>query len=241
MELKARIAKAMVLVAAGALLTGCGSSERSRMGTAWDLASQVPVGTGTECTGFDSMSTRLSGRATTYYYNGSPVDNKVRLRFSGVDDRFNTDSDTFIKFYRWQATSETPSMDSAPLSFTVEKGTTGSYAISGLLTQLSMNDVHSMRAANAVPGTSAQEFFDNTVLVLQGLDFNWHAIKVVLYKSGSTLGQVDFLAPAFAANPNTYAQTHPMILNNLHPFWSQRTLANMTEALWVERGRSYCF
>jgi hypothetical protein len=90
-------------------------------------------------------------------------------------------------------------------------------------------------------GTTAQSFFDQTVIIVSGVDYNWDAIKIVVYNGTEVVGQSDFLMPIFAANPNVYAKDHPGVLNGLHPFWSQRSTTGMTDQAWANRAGSYCF
>jgi hypothetical protein len=87
---------------------------------------------------------------------------------------------------------------------------------------------------------SPQDFFNRVTLVPIGVDYNWSALKIVVADGTGSVSESDMLLPAFAANPNKYAQFHPMVLSQLHPFWNQRT-QNLSDADWESRGRTYCF
>lgn len=194
---------------------------------------------------FDSRDIRLTGKVTTHYYNNTLQEDKIRLRITALSDRFDNSSNVIIKLFRWKASGNsgqagTVDLDQTPLDFIVEKGTNGSVAISNSMNSINISTVNQLRQSNSISGTTAAEFFNQTVLVVSGVDYNWDALKIVLYDGSSAIGSADLLLPVFAANPNTYASSHPNVLAQLHPFWSTRT-QSLTESGWGSRAQSNCF
>ena len=242
-----KFTKVATLIAAYALLSACGSSIQSKSVTSTSGVPSV-VGTvdssgslGTQCNGFDSTNGRLSGRLTTDVVNGQIQQDKVRLRITSLDSKFDTSSTAYVKFFRWQVAADgTTTLDSNPLEFTVETGTNFVKTISNRLTQISLNDVASLRTANFISGTTSIDFFANTAIVLQNVGYDWSAVKVVLYDGTSTVATADALMPVFTANPNTYATNHSSILAALHPMWNRRA-DNISDSDWVSRFSGYCF
>ena len=241
-----RIAKCALLVTVLATLSACGSSVKSRSGS--DDSGGTGGGTSNsgngiaECNEFSSKGIdQVSGAATTYYLNGSHVEDKLRLRLGSIPADFETSSTVSVKFFRWKASSAgVTSLDSTPLTFVVEKGTNGTYPISGAMTEIDKDDIDSLRSSGSVSGTTAQSFFDNTVLVLSGTNYDWDAVKVVVYDGTFVIAEADFLLPAFEADPNKYAAKHPSVLEKLHPFWSIRKNTN-SQSQWEAKADALCF
>jgi hypothetical protein len=245
-----KLSKVAPLLAAALFLTACGSSVQPREG-----ASQVPTVTpnvggsvltqsgdiGTQCNSFDSTETRLAGRVTTTYVNGQIQEDKIRLRITSLNPTFDTGANYHIKFFRWQVSSTgLVNIDSNPVEFIVEKGSTNSQAISNRLTSISANDIASLRTDNSIAGTNSIDFFTNTTLVLQNVDYNWQALKVVMYDGTTVVGMVDLLLPVFTANPTKYSANHPGVLPVLHPMFKERA-QNLSDADWAARFQTYCF
>lgn len=242
------IAKVAPLLAAAFLLSACGSSVQPRDGAAPSTIAPN-IGTtitasgdvGTQCNGFDSTETRLSGKVTTTYSNGQLVEDKIRLRITSLADTFDTGTDYTLKFFRWQVSaSGSVTLDSNPVEFIVEKGATNSSAISSRLTQISATDIANMRQSASITGTTAIDFFTNTTLVLQNVDYNWQALKVVMYSGTTVVGSADLLLPVFTANPNKYAASHAGVLPALHPMFKDRA-QNLSDEAWGQRFMTYCF
>lgn len=252
-ELPMKALRISAILTVLALLSACGSNMTTRStalfsgsGPTTDAALLDSSGAGeAQCSMFDSTSTRLGGRVTTYYYDGTLQEDKVRVRFTSLNENFDSNSNLYIQMFRWKiGASGTAEIDSTPVQFQFEKGTGSASPISTLATSISSAGVASMRSAHGIAGTTSLEFFANTTMVVNAVDYNWHALKVVMY-DGSTspatvVGQADFLLPIFHANPNRYALTHSSILNQIHPFYSQRA-TSLSEAGWAARAQSYCF
>jgi hypothetical protein len=242
------VVRTSVALLALTALTACGASTKPRSdgvssnggsggGTTSSSGSAV-----TECNVFDSGTTnRVSGKATTYYFNGALQQDKLRLRLTGIPAIFDSSSTAQIKFFRWSADgSGTSNLDSTPLSFVIEKGTSSTQTISSAMTKIDKADVATLRSSGGVSGSTSQDFFANTVFTISGVDYAWDVLKVVVYDGASTTASVDFLLPAFYANPNKYDDTHPAILNALHPFWNMRG-DTVTETEWKSRAQALCF
>jgi hypothetical protein len=240
--------KVLLLGTALGLLSGCGASIQSRdfastsTGPIYTTGSSNTNGSAAECNFFDARGTRLQGRVTTYYYNNIMQEDHIRLRVTGIDNRFESSSTVQLKMYRWRATdSSSTDIDPTPLSFVIVKESSSSVAaVSGIMDSIDKADINTMRANAYMSGSTAQDFFNQTTFIVQGVDYDWQAIKIVLYDGDTVLGSTDFLIPSFSANPNVYGNSHYDTLNNLHPFWSSRSLS-LSESEWLSRSKSYCF
>jgi hypothetical protein len=218
--------------------SGCGSKTTDRNTS----ASTASAG-GAECTSFNSASTRLQGRVTTYYQNGQLQEDMLRLRLTDIVADFDTSPSIYIKLYRWKAdhTTGVVEIDPKALSFRVEK-TSGdtSVAISQPMDSINNVTAAQLRSASGITGSTSADFFSNTALVPSGADYSWDAIKVVVYNGSTVVGSADMLAPIFSANPNTYASNHPGVLRELHPYWSSRA-QQLSDTDWAARSKTFCF
>ncbi len=234
------------------LLTACGSNVTPRSTALFSGGG--PTGTnliGTsgageaQCALFDSTSTRLGGRVTTYYYDGVLQEDKVRVRITSLVEAFATNSNYYIQAFRWKiGASGAAELDQTPVQFNFEKGTGSVSPMTADVTSVSNSGIAAYRTAHSIPGTTAVEFFANTTMVVKGVDYNWQALKLVVYDGSTTpatiVGESDLLLPIFQANPNVYAASHSSILASIHPFYSQRSTV-LSEAEWSARSTSYCF
>jgi hypothetical protein len=218
--------------------SSCGSKTTDRKSSA-----SVASSGGAECTSFNSTSTRLQGRVTTYYQNGQLQEDMLRLRLTDIVADFDTSPSIYVKLYRWKAdhTTGVVEIDPKALSFRVEK-TSGdtSVAISQPMDSINNVTAAQLRSANGITGSTSADFFNNTVLVPSGADYAWDAIKVVVYNGSTVVGSADMLAPIFSASPNTYASNHPGVLRELHPFWSSRA-QQLGDVEWATRSKTFCF
>jgi len=243
-----RILKTALFLTMVVLLTGCGASTTPRNAASLNGAyNGGPLWPGVntaqtqnaECNAFDMKDIRMQGKVTTYYQNGQPQENQVRLRITGLADNFDTTSTVYFQFFRWKASSaDQAEIDNTALSFKLHKGSTNTSEISTeVLTSLNSAKLASIRTSAGMTGSSSLDFFSQNTIVISGVDYNWQALKIVLYDGDTVLGQTDLLLPAFNANPNTYATNHAVLLSELHPFWAQRTQA----IDWVTASWSNCF
>jgi hypothetical protein len=210
-----------------------------------DFSSRTPVPTGSAssyCNMFDSSSFTLSGRVSSYIdINNQLQEDRSRIRISNMSAKFDQTSTVYFQIFRWKAEGTDPvQLDSNPVTFTIESAGAAGIALSDPMTSLSSAAIAKIRTDKGIYGTSMMDFFNNTVIAVQGVDYNWDALKLVVYDGATVLGQVDFLLPVFAANPNVYATDHAPVLQKLHPLWSDRGLT-LTEAQWQQRTQSFCF
>ena len=231
------VAKAGAGLLAMSLLTSCGSSMEARNGLSMSSSSGSSVGA--ECNSFIAQGVSLAGGVTTYYSNKVLQESQARLRITSIDPNFDAQSE-YVQFYRWKADATgATTLDSIALTFYVARASDG-VIVSGPLTSLGASAMSSIRANGGIGGSTAQDFFAATVIVLTNVDYSWNAAKVAVYQGTVTQAQADVLLPVFPANPNTYAANHPAVLSALHPFWNSRTTA-LADADWVTRARSMCF
>ncbi|MES2856938.1 MAG: hypothetical protein V4692_13810 [Bdellovibrionota bacterium] len=235
--------KTILLTATLAALTACGSSVKPRDGEAGALgAVGGSGGTTTECSSFDSNNAqRVTGKSTTYFSNGVHQQDKLRLRITSIPAIFDTSNAVHVKFFRWSANGAgTTNLDSTPVSFVIEKGTTSTTPISSAMTEIDKDDVAALRASAGVSATNSQAFFSNSIFVVSGVDYSWQVLKVVVYNGTAVISEANFLLPAFNSNPNEYAATHPSVLNSVHPFWNIRGDA-VDNSVWASRASAMCF
>lgn len=192
-----------------------------------------------QCNGFDASATwgiRLGGRIATFNDGSNFVEDKVRVRLTTLTAAFDTNGYT-VQFFRWNANSAgSVSLDSTPLSFTIYYGTT---AISSAMTSIDSAAVTALRNQTGI-GTSSSDFFNRTSIVVSGVDNSWQVLKTVLYNGSTAIADADALMPLFLANPNTYAASHPAVLNGLHPFYADRA-NGYADAQWVQLSNQNCF
>lgn len=244
--MKATVSNAAVRVGLlGAMLialSACGSSVQPRSGVSGPGVTGSGSASIATCNMFDSNNAdRIAGKVTTHHLNGVQTLDKVRVRITSIPAMFDASSTVHVKFFRWSADSGgMTNLDQTPVSFVVEKGTSSSQPISNPMTEIDRDDVAALRTSGGVSGSTAQQFFANTVLVVSGVDLSWDALKIVVYNGTSVLSETNFLLPAFASNPNEYAGNHPSVLNSIHPFWNVRGDAISNDA-WNTRASQYCF
>lgn len=234
----------ILFVLVAALLSGCGSSMRPRDGSVGAFSTSPQYGA--ECNSFAATGTVLSGQVTTYYSNGSMIEDRVRLRFTSIATEFSQSTNYSIRFFRWTVDANgVATLDPQPLSFVVERNPVlagyGSTPISGTMNALTLADINTLAWNGGIFANTVQDFFNNVTFTVMGADYSWSALKVALYNGSEPVGQADFLLPVFLANPNAYAATHHATLAQLHPFWNQRGESGVSDADWLNRSRNFCF
>lgn len=247
--LSEKVIRLTALAAVIMLLSACGAKVQPRSTTSNSGSGPVVSGTPlpasaaaqAECVGFDTTSTRLSGKVTTYYYNGTLQEDVIRLRLSTLNESFDSNANYYIQMFRWRTTSSGGTeLDPNPVQFRFENGNGSVSPISNLMTSINGRQIADLRSANNITGTTAVDFFSKTTMTLHGLDYNWQALKIVLYDGSTTVGSADVLLPVFLANPNRYSAEKPLVLAQLHPFYSQRS-SKLSEQEWQSRSASACF
>lgn len=235
-----------------ALLSACGSNVTPRATSGFSgsgpSASNTLISGGeaqAQCTSFDSTSVRLGGKATTYYYSGVLQEDKVRIRITSIAEAFDTNSNYFIQAFRWKINGAgAPEIDPTAVQFQFELGNGSVSPLNLLSTSVSARGITAIRGEKGITGTGAVDFFSKTTMVVNAVDYNWQALKIVVYDGTTTpavvVGQTDFLLPVFQANPTKYAASHHATLTSLHPFLAQSG-QNLTENEWGARSNSFCF
>lgn len=240
MAIQTKVFRIGVLIFILALLSACGSkvTPRSELlfsgsGPSPSTPRVDPAGAGqAECSIFDSKTTRLSGKVTTYYYNSVLQEDKVRVRITSLVENFDANANYYIQAFRWKVAGGTSELDPTPLQFSIESGSGSTSPISAPLTSINGTKIAQLRTSASISGSGAVDFFAKTTMVVSGVDYNWQAMKLVVYNDSQVVGQADFLLPIFEANPNRYATTKSASLSQIHPFWEQRT-QNLTESEWA--------
>jgi len=216
--------KMFALLLSALVLSGCGAKKTAR--ESFELSSRSQSGEGIRCNTFSSRTTTLDGRVREFVTkDGREFPDMMRIRITGITSQFDNNSKITLRIYRWKADSSGTHIDQEPLQFRLETPT--ERMVSGYMKSININTVTTLKSTYAVPGSTAQEFFNNVDILVFNVDYTWDALKIVLYEDTSAtesrvVGDVDFLMPVFDAHPKVYAQTHPAVLSALHPFWSDR-------------------
>ena len=177
----------------------------------------------------------FSGKIKLFVQNGIADSDTMRLRLSTVPNDMEG-SEHYIQFFRWLADNQGSFLNPEAVEFYIED----SYShtpISGLMTDLSMTRLSTL--GQEVYGTSDTQFLLGQVnIVVTDIGQEWDALKLAHYENDSLVSESNFLAPAFAANPNTYAQDHAPVLLQMHPNYASigqniddRTYLGMTQGL----------
>ncbi len=235
-----------------ALLSACGSNVQPRATSNFSGSGPSPTTSlisggdaQAQCTSFDSTSVRLGGKATTYYYSGVLQEDKVRVRITSIAEAFDTNANYFIQAFRWKVdASGVAYIDPTAVQFQFELGNGSVTPLNNLGTSVSAKEITAIRGAKGITGTGAVDFFSKTTMVMNAVDYNWQALKIVVYDGTTTpptvVGQSDFLLPVFQANPSRYAASHHATLTSLHPFLAQSSQM-LSETDWGSRSNSFCF
>ena len=197
---------------------------------------------GAECNQFAASGSHLDGRIKPYYdSNGNIQESMLRLRFTQVDSQFEANSNSKIQFFVWDADSAgTTNLNQTPLTFRIELVYGGiGQSLSGYINGLTKADLESMKNNAGYSTTTMQDFLQKIDFVLTGTDYNWDALKIALYVDANLAIQTDALMPIFAANPNKYALSHSNVLNQLHPFWNNKS--NTSDQYYANLAKGYCF
>lgn len=209
------------------------------------------------CSNYSKTAGNLHGKIKSYYDSlGIYNSNFVRLRMSAVPEGFGASDNVYIQFFRWRVSpSQTVEIDRAnPLRFRLENPNTGGIA-SGWYGRDPNCTPTATNTCNV--GFNRQQFYnaagaqDMSLLssfnfLIQGTDaslgFQVVRIEITQVTEGATtnLGFADMLIPNFYANPNTYASTHPDLLNQLHPNWSRRN-EGWSDANFLAFANQSCF
>jgi hypothetical protein len=217
----------MLSLLIGALiLSGCGARTTGLDGSSDTLASRTVIKAAANCNSFSASSTKLTGKLQVYINPlGQPVTDLIRLKITGINSTFDTNTKYALKMFRWKAySSGGTDLDQNPVTFSIWYN---GQQISNYLTAVTVTELKALQQKYFISATTSSEFFSKTEILVNGLDLSWDVLKVVLYENVSAtestvIGNVDTLIPAFSANPNDYASDHPAVLSRLHPFYYDR-------------------
>ena len=215
-------------------LAACGASKKS-VSSSRDLISRgTPNTDGTENDTTTSnveyyalcnsvQGPNLQGHVTTYLnpVTGDYVWEYIRMELTKVPEQLKQKDSFYIQFFRWQ--------EEVPGKPYVNNGAVGifyqfqdgSWLNSSPINNISKNTIEKLISDNGIQNTTVDNFLDKVVLILSGMSLEYDAVMINTYdadEGSAALTTTNVLLPAFAADPNIYAQTHPAIsLQQLHP------------------------
>lgn len=231
-----KILKLIFAISALALLTNCGASKTSKNSDASRLAGSPvydapPTGTGgsgvyTNCNAIPSNNIGLGGPISSYFDPNAQayIDDWIRLKFNQRPTQLTSSSTHYIEIYRWK---EGGVYNRTPVSISFQLKGSGQ-ELQQTTQVLSRATVQNMIVDNGLDrfGYTTDNFYDGVIMILKGMDLEWDAITIYYYddsESSDPIDSVDVLLPAFDANPNSYATTHPDTdLQMLHPMYQYR-------------------
>jgi hypothetical protein len=238
-------AVAIALACLAALATmGCGASSSSPS-TSSAVAATTVSGTGTdaECAGFSASGATLGGNIATFYNNGPnypPSNTTVRVLINSVGADFAPASTEYIQMFRWRDPGSGAIIDQNPVPFTVVNASTGAVLLSSA-NAISGTDLTTLQSYEGSNSSSGTTLLSQVEFLVTNVDLPWQALKIVQYtETGAVIGSADMLLPAYLANPNEYAASHPLDLLQLHPFYYQMS-ESYSDAQWAQMDLSYCF
>lgn len=191
-----------------------------------------------------SGSENMIGKVQAYFDQYGVLNtNFLRLRFMAVPSNFGNSDSLFIEFHRAKVSSAGVfEEDPVALAFRMENKDTMMSASQWF--NLSPSNIGYNRQAlfGATSSQNVNKLLDYNFLI-QGTDqlLGYQVLRAVLKTSGGAVaGYADMLMPQFYAAPYAYASTHPNMLNQLHPNWSRRDDANISDAGFLAYTRQMC-
>ncbi|MDZ4662493.1 MAG: hypothetical protein SGJ18_12845 [Pseudomonadota bacterium] len=236
-----RINKALLLGLILVLLSACGAKKTVR------FDQQVGTGFG----GFGSQSSlaycsnfsngNLAGDVKVYTNEyGMMVDQSLEILFSTDAANHLNGSTKAIKFYKWYARPDGSTyLNPTPIQITV-KSLQSNSLVTGLWNELSVTRIQEFITYNALGNMTVADFLNNFAIVITQVELEYDVIRAVVTDSANIVTQVDFLAPAFASDPNTYMASHPAVLHPIHPNYGIRQLGFNVEQ-YFQRLAGFCF
>ncbi len=255
------LAKLLTLSLVLVTLSACGNNKRLIQGSSTTSSTETPHDNTTtyvaspgdgvlaDCNSFSRGDLGLTGALTSFYnpQTNSYIIDFIRLALTQVPDNIKSDSNHYLQFFRWSiqgANTRTVNPTAAPIYFQFKR--TGAYLNSGSPeTRISKNVIDSLISRNNLLqyNINPNNFFDNVIIVLDGMDLVYNGISFALYNSASgtsATASFDVLIPAFLANPNAYAVQHSSAtLHQLHPNWSVRT-SGLSDGGYRDRANGLC-
>lgn len=242
--MKARLAilKLAVCALSLSLLTNCGANKVSKTdgasrnagNTAFDEFDPSASNVYTNCNAIPTNNLGFAGPISSFYDSQAQayVDDLIRLKFNDSPQELIASTTHYVEIYKWR---ENKVYDqTGPVQIYFQLKSDGSW-IQEPVTNLSRATLQKVIVDNnlAAQGFNLDNFFGNVVMTLAGMDLQWDAISIFYYDdstSNEPIGTIDVLLPAFDANPNSYATTHPQsVLQQLHPMWQYRNSSYTNE------------
>lgn len=213
-----KFGKILLFIGMGWWLTGC-SGNVDTLDFA-DLSSRTVVQNSGQiesqnlatCNAFSGGG--FSGKIKLYMQNGSYNATAMRLRITSIPSDMEG-STRYIQFFRWLADNQGSFLEPEAVEFYLEDSFS-STPISGMMSDLSLTKLTTL--GSEIYGTDDVNYLLSKVnIVLTNITGEWDALKLAHYEDSDLLSESNFLIPAFAANPATYATNHPPVLQQMHP------------------------
>lgn len=217
---------------------GCGASKvPNSLSSSSRINPAVPPTSGNttnyfaECNHFAPQNNvSASGYLSTYYNPaGQYVSSYINFKFSNPPAEIINSDDYHLKIYTWRIdTNGQRQTNNTPVNMYLIQRGTGAISTLQPINTLSKSIISGIISDRGLSnyGISTNNFFSRHNIVLTGIDLNYDAILIALYKeeNGTTnaVGSIDVLVPAFEANPQKYKDKNPYsALYNLHPHISK--------------------
>jgi hypothetical protein len=218
-----------------ALLTNCGANKVSKTDgasrtagdTTFDDFDPSASNVYSNCNAIPSNNLGFSGPVSSFFDPQAQayVDDLIRMKFNTKPQELIDSTTHYVEIYKWKENKQYD--QSGPVQIYFQLKHDGSW-ISEPVTNLSRATIQSVIVDNnlSAQGYNLDNFFGNVILTLAGMDLQWDAVSIFYYDDSAgdePIGTIDVLLPAFDANPNEYAKTHPLTaLQQLHPMWQYR-------------------
>ncbi len=186
----------------------------------------------------NSTNNSSSSLLTCNRFSGSSLGGRVDLDPSSSNDysyvTFKTNPSDFVS-------------NNAHIKFLVGTDTSSLNTYAGFVAEQNFVPVSGWNpAGNLVTQSFLNSLNSNIYFALTAVSFHTEVgplntvLRMVLESSSNTLiDKVDVLIPPFAANPNTYAQSHSAALANLHPLASYKS-SGWSDAQFLQQGQYLC-
>jgi hypothetical protein len=191
-----------------------------------------------ECNRINYSTVNLTGQVGTYYNPSTHqyVETNLNLGLTSVPAEIYTSSSNIIQIFRWSQTASGRTTNQIPVKMYFVDKLTGAIAPPNGATvdRLTKSTLDAARATFGASwlNVSTTQFFDRTLVVLTGIEFQYQGISLAYYDTatgGTPIAKADVLIPPFYSNPRVYANAYPIAaLYSLHPNYSQIN-SNATE------------
>jgi hypothetical protein len=221
------------------LVSACGASKESNNSGSSDNSSRdttddtddtdddsnSKVNYYSNCNSFSDLN--LNGVVTTYL---NPFTNLyeweyIRMEIKEIPSEIENSDNFYLQIFRWsEDTPNSPYINKTPVGIYFQHED-GRWLNSTLIDSISKENIEKIISDNALTDTTLKNFFSKVTLILAGMDLKYDAIMINSYDSSvgtDALTSTDILLPAFAADPNIYAETHSPNLVKIHPNYDTR-------------------